>query len=170
MLQAFRSNSVTPVNVSVSTVEGDSGSSTVTRNNSRRSSNSRTPQPHHGTNPDPRFDYKFSSALTERNAQIYQGDHQGRSEDEHVGSPSFLAGGAPGGADSLVPRTSESSGGGGGAVASFPLVQQLRSRHTEGRPDSRASLCLDDAGQDITHNIVIIAFDMNIIQYITQYS
>ena len=165
MVQAFRSNSVTPVNVSVSTVEGDSGSSTVTRNNSRRSSNSKTPQPHHGTNYDPRFVDKFSSALTERNAQVYQGDHQGRSEDEHVGSPSFLAGGAPGDADSLVPRTSESSGGGaggdggGGAVASFPLGHQLRSRHTEGRPDSRASHCLDDAGQDIRYQISDIYSD-----------
>ena len=158
MVQAFRSNSVTPVSVSVSTVEGDSGSSTVTRNNSRRSSNSRTPQPHHGTNYDPRFADQFSSALTERNAQVYQGDHQGRSEDEHVGSPSFLAGGAPGDADSLVPRTSLSSSSGGG-VASFPLGHQLRSRHTERRPDSRTCHCLDDAGQDIRYQISDIYSD-----------
>ena len=62
LLQAFRRNSVTPLNVF--TVQGECGSSTATRNNSRRSS--KTP---HLANSDARFAVKFSLARTERNTE-----------------------------------------------------------------------------------------------------
>ena len=88
-------------------------------------------------------------------SQVCQGGDQGRAEDEHVVSPSFLADHPPGCAHSLLPRTSSSPPSGSGALASFPLYHELRGHYTEGNLDSRAYLCLDDAGQDI---VVVIYY------------
>ena len=48
------------------------------------------------------------------------------------------------------PSESLPSSPGRGYVASFPLCHQVRGRYAEQLLDSRACLCLDDAGQDIT--------------------
>ena len=89
-----------------------------------------------------------SFAQSERNTQVCQGSDQVSTEDEHVGTPSFLDDHPPGCANTLVPRTS-SSPPGRGSVASFPLCHQVRGRYAEQLLDSGACLCLSAAGQDI---------------------